>query len=171
MELEKRYSKLEYRNEGDGPGVITGLAVPYERTVEVWPGLSERFSAGSLADQVAADVNANAMHDRGRPLARNGKGLTFRHTPEGLHAEIRLLDTVDGRDTATNIEAGVLDGLSIEFVAIEERNVEGVRVIDRAELHGVAVVDFPAYRESTRVSLERMAQRYNFGEPVEVWWI
>ena len=46
------------------------------------------------------------------------------------------------------VRSGVLRGLSIEFRAVAERIEAGVRVIERAVLRGVAVVDTPAYPAS-----------------------
>ena len=48
----------------------------------------------------------------------------------------------------TLVHSGVLRGLSIEFNAIEERLDDGVRVIERAHLSAIAVVDSPAYAGS-----------------------
>ena len=62
---------------------------------------------------------------------------------------VELPDTADARDTLTLVKAGVLRGLSVEFRAIAERFEQGVRIISEAVLTGLAIVDKPAYSEST----------------------
>ena len=60
-----------------------------------------------------------------------------------------LPDTAAGRDAATEVRSGLLRGLSVEFKALAERYVSGVREIRRAALVGAGLVDSPAYRGST----------------------
>ena len=81
------------------------------------------------------------MHRREAPIAR--------FIPEATDGEVRvaiqLPDTTAGRDAASNVKAGVLRGLSVEFVAERERQPSGVRVIERARLVGAGLVDSPSY--------------------------
>ena len=56
-----------------------------------------------------------------------------------------LPDTTEGRDVATLVRDGVLRGFSVEFRATRDR-IEGgnVRVVERAELRALSVVDDPS---------------------------
>ena len=67
-----------------------------------------------------------------------------------------LPNTRDADDTLTLVRSGVLRGLSIEFKALAERMGGTTRIIERARLGGLAVVDTPAYPES---SVEARARR------------
>ena len=59
---------------------------------------------------------------------------------------INLPDTTAGRDAATNVRAGVLKGLSVEFRSEKETVRNGpVRIIEKAALVGVGLVDYPSY--------------------------
>ena len=164
MNPERRYAVLEYREAGDGPGTVEGLAVPYGIEAEVFPGLRERFEGGALADQVTANINANIQHQRARPLARNGRGLKLVEAPEGLRAVLLTLpDTSDGRDAAVMLRDGVLTGFSVEFLPTRESGGDGIRRIERAELAGLALVDDPAH-PGAEAHLRELRQRYE-GNP------
>ena len=67
-------------------------------------------------------------------------------------------DTQEVRDAKLLVQASVLQGLSIEFNAIEQRQENGLRVISRAELVGVGLVDKPAYPAST-IEARRLENR------------
>ncbi len=145
---ETRYAAgLEIRAGGDGkPDVLTGIALPYGERATMGR-FSEEFRAGSL--KPAADgVLLNAMHDRGRPLARTPGTLRLLDGPDALRIEADLPDTVEARDTAALVRAGVLTGLSVEFriAGADGERWEGAhRVVTSATLGAIAVVDKPAY--------------------------
>ena len=108
----------------------------------------ERFEPGAFVS--LGDVIANLQHRRDRPLGRTGDGggLILTDTPEELRASLTLPDTTDGRDAGELLRRRVLQGWSVEFVVREEEAKGTVRIIKRAELHGLALVDRPAYGES-----------------------
>ena len=88
------------------------------------------------------------MHDHQKPLARTG-GLDLIDGADKLTASIRLPDTTDGRDTRALLSRGILRGLSVEM-RIEWNRFEGhQRIVEKAELMGLGVVDRPAYKLST----------------------
>ena len=132
---------VEIRFEADperlGPGRLVGVLLPYEVRAS---DRAEQFSKGALR-WPSDGVLLRAMHRRDSPIAR--------FTPEATDGEVRvaiqLPDTTSGRDAASNVKAGVLRGLSVEFVAERERQASGVRVIERARLVGAGLVDSPSY--------------------------
>ncbi len=138
--MEKRYSEVS----ADGRR-LTGTVVKYGDIATV-NGQPERFNPGSL---LCSDVILNRQHDKSVPLARTGAGLNLRDGPEALHMEALLPETQDGKDTLTLVRSGVLRGLSVEFEAIAEHDEDGVRVVDVANLSGLAVCDRPAFQQST----------------------
>ena len=140
--LELRY--FEIRQEGERR--LTGTAIRYgDIAVLPWGG-SERIEAGAF--QPIGDVILNASHDRGRPLARTGAGLELIDGRDALRMTATLPETREAADTLALVRAGIMRGLSIEFRAVAERFDGGVRVIERAALAGIGVVDTPAYSES-----------------------
>ena len=152
---EYRFAPFEFRAADDGPGVLSGIAMPYGTIATVAPGLRERFEPGAFGPDVgASDVLANWQHDRARPLARTrGGGLVLSDGPEALRAEVALPDTEAGRDVAVLARRGVLSGFSIEFHAKRDRVDAGVRVVESAWLSGVSIVDSPAYPDAVIAAL------------------
>lgn len=126
---------------------LSGVVMPWGAVARP-PAVAvpERFERGAFGDLAAADVTLTWQHDRSAPLARTGGGgLTLADSPEALRMAAELPDTVAGGDAATLVAAGVMRGLSVEFCALQERLEGGVRVIQRAVLLRVGLVDTPAY--------------------------
>ena len=134
---------IEWRQEGR---TLTGTAVRYGDEA-VLPWGRERFESQAF-DLAGADVILNRMHLREAPLARTGAGLTLVDSERELRFEAKLPETRDADDTVALVRAGVLRGASVEFRAIKESAVGSTRVIERAELLGIAIVDRPAYSDS-----------------------
>ena len=172
--LEIRHlAGIEWRADpASGPGELRGLAMRYGDTAEL-PWGRERFEPGSLVPATAG-VILNRQHDRGRPLARWPEGgLSLTPMAQGLAIRAKVADTAEGRDTVALVRQGVLRGLSVEFIPEAERSEGGVRVITRAKLTGVAVVDDGAYDEAVveamraRVRKTRIADSIAPGATIE----
>ena len=158
-DLEIRCAPLEFRAADDGgPGRIVGTVIRYSDTATLAPGLRERFEPGAFGDLSEADVRADRQHVRAAALARTGGGgLTLTDSPDALRAQIDLPDTQDGRDCAELMKRGVLRGLSAQFAVMRERFEDGTRIIERASIRAVSVVDSPQYSESTAALAVRAA--------------
>ena len=144
METEFRFCEL--RREGR---TLSGQGVVYGDVARVG-SRAERFLPGAFgADVGALDVLLNVQHDRARPLARTGGGgLTLTDTPESLEVRAELPETRESADALELVEAKILRGFSLEFVALREHREGTTRVIASARLSGLAVVDKPAYQQS-----------------------
>lgn len=173
METERRVTLggLEWRagDVASGPGMLRGVAMRFGAVARL-PWGREQFEPGSLEPDPAG-VILNRQHDRGRPLARHPDGgLDIAVSPTVVSVRARVADTTDGRDTVALVRAGVMRGLSVEFTPEDEAMVDGVRVIKRAVLHGVAVVDDGAYPDSV-VQAMRARKISNRGLIVcPDWW-
>ena len=145
MTSEFRYSEIRAAGR-----VLEGVAVSYSDVARIG-SRSERFLPGAFgADVGGADVLLTVQHDRGRALARSGGGgLVLTDSATALEVRAELPETRESSDTLALVEAGVLRGLSLEFQPLAERMEGGVRVLVRARLVGVSVVDRPAYKAST----------------------
>ena len=143
MKHETRTVEIRIESDAErmGPGRLVGVLMPYGQRAADRP---EVFEPGAL-HWPADGVLLRAMHKRLDPVAR--------FIPEATDTEVRvsidLPDTTAGRDAATNVRAGVLRGLSVEFHAEKEREVGGVRQIQRARLMGAGLVDSGAYAGAT----------------------
>ena len=140
---ERRFSEL--RQEGR---TVSGVLLRYGDTASL-PWGRERFEPGAFGDVDRLDILLNSHHERARPLARTGGGgLELIDTREALNIRATLPRTQDGIDCVALFLGGVLRGLSLEFSAVAERMEGDTRIIERAELRGLAVVDKPAYSDS-----------------------
>ena len=155
MEPERRY--CEIRQADDGGRTLTGIAIRYDNVAEfVWG--REKIMAGAF--QPIGDVVLNFQHDRGRPLARTGGGgLTITDDSSAMEIRAELANTIEGRDVLELVRQSIVRGLSVEFVTDREKfEGDDLRIIEKAHLYAVAVVDEPAYSES-EVSARMKATR------------
>lgn len=133
MDIERRYASFRVAGR-----TLTGTAIRYG---DVAPEFSERFMPGAFGD-VPETLPLNLQHDASIivvpevGLSDSNRALEVRaHLPEGS-AAVEL------------VRRGALTGFSIEFRSRSERREGGIRVIERAELAGLALVDRPAYAGS-----------------------
>ena len=137
-EVERRAALGEIRVEGRK---LTGTVMRYG---EVSPTHKERFAPGSI--RMAGPVHLDLNHDRERVVAYSpGGGLELTDRGEALELSAEL-PPIPGADRALDdIRTGKANGLSVEFRAIKESRVDGVRVIEEAELSGIGIVGMPSY--------------------------
>lgn len=150
MEAERRYA--EFRADGDtvsGPLIVYGDEARFGDFTEV-------FEPGSLRYD---DVIANLQHDRARPVARTGAGLTLQDGADALRAAITWPDTSYAREARELVRARIIRGFSMEFRAITEAWEGTRRTIREARLLGFGLVDRPAYPAS--VIAQRMQIAYD----------
>ena len=140
----KIYTEVRY--EAD-KRQISGTALTYGDRANIG-SLVETFERNSI--QLDDVVMLNVQHNRGRPLARfPDGGLALELTSQGLEVRATLPETTEANDTIELIRNKVLTGLSIEFRAVADRVVGTTRRIQEAIVSGIAVVDRPAYPDST----------------------
>lgn len=143
MDLERRF--IELRREGRA---LSGVAVTYGSEAQIL-GFRERFDTGEFGNVRDLNVILNRQHDRRMPLARTGGGgLELRNSSTALEIAAELPQTRDADDVLALVEARVLRGLSLEFMAKRETWRGDLRTIQRATLSGIGVVDRPAYSDS-----------------------
>lgn len=151
MEPERRF--VEFRATSEG--VITGTAIRYGDEARIGD-FTERFEPGALR---FGDVMVNVMHQREKPVARTGAGLSLVDTPTALEARIELPDTSYGREARELVTAGILRGLSIEFTNPRDVWEGRARIVKEATLRAIGLVDMPAYPDSVIAS--RMQDVYD----------
>ena len=159
MELEHR--SIEVR-AGDGR-TVAGLAVPFGREGTIG-GKRERFDIGSARTTGSALLSLG--HRTGRLLAREPQTLVFESLSDGLHFTATLPETTDATDALELIRSGIVGHASVEFVALRERHSAGVRVVQSAEIKGLALVANPAYPDA-RVEAREHAEAVTNGL---AWW-
>ena len=143
--LECRVAGRTLTGEAVRYGVLNPRAAPEVRA------RSERFEPGSI--HPVEPVTLNLQHDRHRELASTADGTLRLHDgPDALRIEA---DLRDGSAELELVRRGALRGLSVEFVPIIERREAGVRVLSRAGLPAIGLVDIGSH--ATTVELRHAA--------------
>ena len=117
---------------------LSGAAMVYG---SVSPDFQERFVPGAL--QHSGRIDINLQHDSAIVLARDAL-----LTDTGRELRVRAELPTDSAALAL-VKRSALNGFSIEFKSKSERREAGVRVIERADLTGLALVDRGAYPAAT----------------------
>ena len=148
---------------------LTGYAVRYGDVAVVVEGdlFREVIRPGALVP--TGNAKLNVQHRRDRLLAREGQGLSFTESAGGLSFRAVLPATREADDALLMVTEGLYRGVSVEMKVIEDRwsrtrpAGEPLRTVLAAELHGLALVDDPAYPKSSisrRELDEIMATRF-----------
>ena len=141
--IERRYSPIEVEGRN-----LRGVAITYREVARV-PFGRETFLPGAFGDVSGLDVRLNVQHNRDRLIARTPATLQLIDGPDALRVLATLPETREADDALTNVRAGVLRGLSLEFRAGDAPIIDGVRTVRRAGLLALGLVDQPAYLGST----------------------
>ena len=136
---------LELRVSGR---TLTGAAMTYGQRAKDRP---EMFEPGSL--QPIYPVTLNLQHDPAREIASTADGsLRLADSAEALYISA---DLREGSAELELVRRGALRGLSVEFAPLRERREAGLRVVSRAALPAIGLVDSGSYR--TAVELRHAA--------------
>ena len=107
----------------------------------------ERFEPGSL--ELAPAVGFNLDHDRSRLIAwAPDGGLELADGDDAMRMTATLPPLPFGDMVLDEIREGRRTGLSVEFRPIKTRTENGIRVIEKALLRGVALLARPDYGAS-----------------------
>ncbi len=121
----------------ESPGRLVGTLVTYGERAGDRP---ERFAPGALSWPDGGIV-LREQHNRQAPIAR----MLPEVQGNAVVLDSPLPDTQRGRDAGTLIRNGTFRGLSVEFRARSERQVDGMREVLKADLIGAGLVDDPSY--------------------------
>lgn len=167
METRTETRFVEFRISDSDSRTLVGTALKYGETAAL-PWGKERFESGAFGSNVEqSDIVLNFQHDRARPLARTGGGgVTLRNTEKELTLTAKLPNTREADDALELVKAKVLRGFSIEFYPTKDR-FEGTisdmknstRIVERAKLTGIGLVDKPAYKGSKAAVRERFEKQ------------
>ena len=142
--------KIEDRAEGKPPHLTGTLMVYGQQATD----RAERFEVGSLS-WPDGGVVLNRQHQRGSPILR----FTPVEKDGKLVIDEPIPATTAGADALAEIRSGLFRGLSIEFKAITEAFVNGVRVITQSTLVAAGLVDNPSYSGSVVEARAKAARR------------
>lgn len=158
---------LELRTAPEGrssPGVVTGIAVPYNEWADIGGYFREQIKPGAFACKQPDNQFAYRNHNWDDVLGSTQAGtLKFRDSAEGMRFEVELPDTSVGRDFAVLIQRGDVKGASIGFLVkanewrfAEKKGEVDERIITEAEILEVSLTHIPAY-SGTSASMRSQA--------------
>ena len=150
---------------------LSGTVMAYGSEALI-PGIgAEKFASFAFSDYLrsGADVALNIMHEADLIVAtRRGGELVLSDSPTGL-AMVATLPTGDAYDSVLALVGdGLAEGLSVEFVAQQERRTGDARTILRAALPALGIVDTPAYDQSSveiRARNRGLSGEYKYNVP------
>ena len=153
--MENLYFDVEFATGGR---VAEGTAVRYgDKAAYRLPGgvYFDTIRPGALT---VDDVVMNAGHDRKKPLLRTGNGLTFDDSPDRLRVRAEFTEplTGDQRDALLNLKNRLFRSWSLE-IGITDYVMDQdarTRVITKANVTGIALVDRPGFKGSEAVLKE-----------------
>ena len=140
--------RIELRAASDSPGRIVGTIIETGRIAADRP---EVFAPGSIS-WPAGGMRLLAEHE-GREVMR------FEPLIDGARVRIDapLPDTAIGREAAAEIRSGRKADLSVEFHALQDARVSGVREIRAALVPSAALVASGAY-DQAQVEVRKRAR-------------
>ena len=131
---------------------LTGAAMVYGSEAR---DRREMFEPGSLVP--VYPVTLNLQHDPSREIATTADGsLRLADTADALNISA---DLREGSAELELVRRGALRGLSVEFAPLRERRESGLRVVSRAALPAIGLVDVGSYE--TAVELRHAAATLN----------
>ena len=157
-DVERRVSGVELRAEGRR---LSGVVMPYG---DVSPTHQERFEPRAL--RIGPTVPLNIQH---RPLEavawHPDGGLRLEHDEDSLRM-VADVPAIPAGDVALSlVREGQVRGLSVEFRAQRETHADGLRVIEAAELTGIALVRAPSYEQTSVEARRRRSGRLRASIP------
>lgn len=120
---------------------LTGRILPFNEVGTPNIGRT-KFLPNSLNYGKASDVKLNLEHDRSKPV---GRATDIWTEGDNLMASFKISATTAGNDVLIEAVDGLRDGFSVEVSAAEFTVEDGVTVISKGDLVGVAVVTSPAF--------------------------
>ena len=141
---------IEVREDEGKPARLVGTLMPFGQRAK---DRAELFEPGSLSWPEGGIV-LNRQHVRTAPILR----FSPVEVEGRLTVDAEIPDTTAGRDALAEIRSGLFKGLSIEFRAVRQTIVAGVRRISEAVLTGAGLVDSGSYEAAT-VEVRRRAQQ------------
>ena len=145
--------------------ILEGTIVRYGDRAQICGVFAEEVRSGAF--NIEDDIILNLQHKRSRPLARTGNGLSIHDGEELLGFRAVLPNTRYGDVALELIQHKLLRGVSLEMrVKRDEWHNAALRVIHEADLVGLAIVDKPAYPQSS-LSLRTAALQMTF--PIRYW--
>lgn len=125
---------------------VEGLAVPYNDTIDIGGGWSERFEKGAI------DLNANVKLFRDHEDII-GVVTEMTESDEGLMIKAKISETVLGNETLNLVKDGAIRSFSVGFIPVTDEKKDKTIIRKKVNLKEVSLVAFPAYEKAEVLSV------------------
>lgn len=125
---------------------VEGMAVPYNETIDIGGGWSERFEKGS----VDLDANVKLFRDHNDII---GVVTEMEESDEGLLVRAKISETVLGNETLNLVKDGAIRSFSVGFIPVIDEKKEKTIIRKKVDLKEVSLVAFPAYNKAEVLSV------------------
>lgn len=125
---------------------VEGLAVPYNETIDIGGGWSERFEKG------AVDLNADVKLFRDHEDII-GVVTEMTESDEGLSIRAKISETVLGNETLNLVKDGAIRSFSVGFIPVKDEKIDKTIIRKKVNLKEVSLVAFPAYDKAEVLSV------------------
>jgi len=143
MEMDNLITRsFEIRATDTEKREVSGVAVPFNETIDIGGGWSERFEKGSV------DLNTDVK------LFRDHKDIIGRVTEmeesdEGLVIRAKISETILGNETLNLVKDGAIRSFSVGFIPVIDEKIEKTIARKKVDLKEVSLVAFPAYENAS----------------------
>ena len=125
---------------------VSGIAVPYNDTIDIGGGWSERFEKGSV------DLTANVKLFRDHEDII-GVVTAMEESDEGLLIRAKISETVLGNETLNLVKDGAIRSFSVGFIPVIDEKKDKTIIRKKVNLKEVSLVAFPAYEKAEVLSV------------------
>lgn len=133
---------FEIRETNQETREVSGIAVPYDNTIDIGGGWSERFEKG------AVDLNADVK------LFRDHKDIIglvteMKDSDEGLSIRAKISETSLGNETLALVKDGAIRSFSVGFIPVIDEKKDKTIIRKKVNLKEISLVAFPAYENAS----------------------
>lgn len=129
---------FEIRATDSEQRTVEGVAVPFNETIDIGGGWSERFEKG------AVDTNADVKLFRDHKEII-GKVTEMEESDDGLLIRAKISDTSLGNETLELVKDGAIRSFSVGFIPVVDEKKDKTIIRKKVDLKEVSLVAFPAY--------------------------
>jgi HK97 family phage prohead protease len=142
MEMDNLITRsFEIRATDTEKREVSGIAVPFNETIDIGGGWSERFEKGAV--DLTADVKLFRDHNE-----IIGKVTEMAESDEGLLIKAKISSTTLGDETLELVKDGAIRSFSVGFIPVVDEKKEKTIVRKKVDLKEVSLVAFPAYESA-----------------------
>lgn len=133
---------FEIRATDEEKREVSGIAVPFDDSIDIGGGFKEKFVRGSV--DLEADVKLFRDH---KDII--GKVTELSETDEGLFVRAKISKTSLGDETLNLVRDEAIRSFSVGFIPVEDEKQDNTIVRKKVNLKEISLVAFPAYKNAS----------------------